>query len=267
MPWLVILSGWLLAMSAPLMAHGDLHERIAKADAEVAAHPADPARLIQRVELLIEHEEWSRAEADLAKLKRLAPQNQERHLMAAKVAMGQKAWRTAQQSIDVYLKTNAESPDAWLLRSQVLEQLGKFDAAISDARAAISRQSSAPPAHHMQLIQLLQKHGTREEAAAAYAEARKRLGRLPTLLASQARWLAEKGDRDAAAGVYGELRALTPKLAFSWWAEEAAMWKGHDDAKANIARERALQAWSELPATVRKRPAMTEIHLKLNNPR
>ncbi len=244
-------------------AHGSLHELIAKEDERVAAKPDDAELLLGRAHLLRLHGEFGRARADLEKVKALAPELAGRILVEARVYADQGEGKLAKQAFDEYLALVPEDVDAIAIRSRVHEELGDAEASAADARKVIALRNPPLLGDHLRLIQLLAKTGRAVEIRAAFASARVSHGPVPTLLSSEAGWLAGAGERDAAAGIYAEMRRRMPSLAFPLHVEEARMWAGHDEGKASDARVAAGKEWESLPAKMRSRPALMAKHKEL----
>ncbi len=80
---------------APAYGHGDIHLLISKLDKEIASHPSDIEKRLERAILLCQHGSHDKALADLKEVEKLAPKRPERHYVAARVYMDQEKWELA----------------------------------------------------------------------------------------------------------------------------------------------------------------------------
>lgn len=264
LPSLAVLALGLGLSPGKLRAHGALHERIARASDRVAARPEDPQPLLERAELLREHRDFDRALADLARVRELDPGGSESLRIEARIALDRREPEEAKRALDHYLTREPGSPEGYLLRSEAHQRLDEWSAAVADARLAIRHRADPQLSDHLHLIGLLKAKGARKDTAAAFESAREARGLVPSLLTSQAEWLAATGDRPAAAKIYGELRRAVPALGFHAWVAEARLWSGHDEARTSRAKTEAERVWSELTPAIRTRAAMVETRRELD---
>ncbi|MBI3880320.1 MAG: hypothetical protein HY301_09695, partial [Verrucomicrobia bacterium] len=71
MKQLRLLFAWLWLSTNWAGAHGDVHERLAAATAELEKNPADAVLLVRRGELHREHRDWGAALADFGRAAKL----------------------------------------------------------------------------------------------------------------------------------------------------------------------------------------------------
>lgn len=243
--------------------HGSLHELIGQEDLRVAAHPGDASILLNRAHLLRLHGEFDRARADLEKVEVLAPDMPARLLVEAGIYGDQGENGAANKALDAYLAMVPGDAEAHALRSSVHESMGDEAASIDDARKVIELRGPSRLGDHLRLIHVLRNAGKMGEVRAAYQAARVSQGPVPSLLTSEAEWLAECGEQNAAAMIYAELRQRVPSLAFHLWVEEARMWSGHDVERTRKARAAAGREWESLSAKMRSRSAILNKYQEL----
>ena len=243
--------------------HGALHELIGKEDQRVSAHPDDASILLNRAHLLRLHGDFDRARADLKRVGELAPELSERLLVEAKIHADQGENEASKRALAAYLALVPGNADAHELRSRIHESMGDEASAIDDARKVIELRKPSRLGDHLRLIHVLRNAVRSDEVRAAYEAARVSQGPVPSLLMSEAGWLVECGERDAASGIYSDLRQRVPSLAFHLWVEEARMWSGHDVGKTRKARAAAEREWESLSAMTRSRSAIMEKHREL----
>ncbi len=132
----------ILFMGSPVAAHGDLHERLAAIDAEIAAHPQDAELHLRRALLLLAHEQSAEA---LIEVERAAALAAERAAecpgidgVRGRVLAGLHRWDEALTCLDRHLAISTTDLSARLARVDSLIGLGRSVQAVTELDAALA---------------------------------------------------------------------------------------------------------------------------------
>ncbi len=232
--------------------HGSVHQVIQGLDAKLAQHPDKAELYLQRAEFLLKDGNSRAARKDLEQVARLAPRMEKRLLLSAMVHASEKRFNAAESELGEYIRLRPNDAQGYVVRSQLMEKLGKRKQAEADVKAAIRRHRAPLPLFH-KLIQLQLRRKAFADVLKTYDQAEKTLGTVPALLASKATTLAKYGKPAEAAKVYARLRKLNPALGFSWWYEEGMMWRSvkKGQAQAKYAFQQAVATWPRMPKRTR----------------
>lgn len=232
-------------------AHSDLHEVIARLDRQIQASPDNVGLLLERAAALRLHGNFKKAIQDVVQVRKLQPALKDCHLALAEIYQAQKKWKQAREEVDLFIAFRPKHSGAYVLRSQLCEQLGLLAQAEKDMHRAIGFTPHAPMKLYRAYIELLLRRNDVEAALKIFDEAEKLFGPVPTLLESKAQVLKTRGRLNEASAIYTQLRKHYPTLGFNWWMEEAPMWETQDNEKARKAYISAERAWHMLPARTR----------------
>lgn len=247
-----------------LQAHETLDKQIQKANETLKSNPSDTNELLYRARLHWEHKDYDKAFADLDRLEKIAPLSSKLHLLKARILTDLDRYEEASASLGKFFVAEPQSIDAHLLRSKISDYTGKGYQAIADARVAIKLAKKPPLSSYLQLIAMERKYGSEDSTAEAFALAKSAVGSIPSLLETQAEWLAESGNPEQASIIYTKIREKTPSLSFTIWLDEAYMWdKLAKKSYAYHARLQAKEAWKSLSPKIQQRKAMTEKYKSL----
>ncbi len=254
------ISAW--GAASLLQAHGDIHERIAALNQQIAASGEDPVLYLKRGELHRVHRDWEAALADYLRAAGLAPELTEVHYCLGRMWLEAGHPELAQPALDRFLAVRPSHADALLTRSRVLARLGKPLAAVEDLTQAIEQLDAPAPEYYLERARLLVAKGSQyvEEGLGGVEEGIVRLGPLVTLLAFAVEVEVKRGRYDGALGWFDALPEGI-KCRPLWIARRGDILLLADrptEAKRSYAT--ALSAIEELP--MHRRAARSTAHLQ-----
>lgn len=241
--------------SALCLGHGEVHEVLRRLDVKLKQNPNSAELYLQRAEFLFKDGNMKAARKDLQKVKNLDPKMFGHLLLSAMIHSSEKHFNAAERELNSYIKYKPHDSQGYLLRCKLMESLGRRLEAETDLKEAI-RRHHAPLTLYHQLIRWQLRRSGFTDAMTTYAEAEKKLGEIPALLASKVKTLAKYGKPSEAVLVYAQLRKLNPSLSFMWWYEEGVMWRSSKKGRAQARHsfEEAAAAWMQLPKRSQRLP-------------
>jgi tetratricopeptide (TPR) repeat protein len=167
----------------PVLAHGDLHERIARLTDQIKKEPQDPQPYLQRAELHRLHGEWEAALADYARVERLDTNLFVVDLGRGKTLVDAGQLPQAKLCLDRFLARQPDHVDALITRARLLVQLSQFLPAVNDFTRAIGKCSQPQPEFFIERAQALAAIGSDriDEAIRGLDEGIQKLGPVITL--------------------------------------------------------------------------------------
>jgi tetratricopeptide (TPR) repeat protein len=192
----------LLALSAAL-AHPELDWQIAQLTARIEAGPDDPQLYLQRGELHRIHRDWSAAESDYRRARKLQPDLTvvDYYLGRMKLEAGHP--KQAKKLLDRFLAKEPDRPKALVARARVLSHLGQPLAAARDytrALDAFGEDQRPDPSYYLERARALTSAGSEyvDDAVRGLDEGLARLGQPVTLQLRAIELEVECGRYDAA---------------------------------------------------------------------
>jgi tetratricopeptide (TPR) repeat protein len=249
--------------SSHVRAHGDLHDQIDAATAELRKHPEDAALYHRRGELERAHGSYRRALADYARAERLDPKLAVVHLSRGRALLESGKPAPAAESLSRFLADQPAHDEALLLRARALAQLKRRAEAERDFAALLARVADPLPDLFLERANNLEGLGDRQAALAAVEEGLKRLGSL-VVLEDAALHLEEALARnDQALARLNRLIASAPRKETLLARKADLLDRIGRPAEAAEARAEAIQALERLPPEKRKHDAMQKLALSL----
>lgn len=188
-----------LLATAPLRAHGPLHEEILRLTAELEQHPDDPVRLARRGELLQLHGLPDQALVDFERLARLHPSDvtNDFRLGAVHLEMG-----SADEAVRCLERFDARQPGSiagHLLLARALVRSGNPQAGVAHFERAIELSAEPAPDWFLEKWRALQaSNASVEEQLTCLDAGMARLGPLPVLQLAAVDLEVRRGSIDGA---------------------------------------------------------------------
>lgn len=150
----IALAAGFLAQPAGLTAHG-ADQPLFDALAEEIARGPEADLYIRRGELHRHHQEWDKAEADLAAAAKLEPKRAVISLLRARVQHEAGAPGKARDHLSLYLAAVPTDPEGQFLRAEIAAALGQYDVAARHYGEGIRLSASPRADHYLRHAQLL----------------------------------------------------------------------------------------------------------------
>ena len=165
-----------------VLAHGDLHARIAAIEQQIAAEPKKADLYIRRAELHRQHREWERAELDYARAEGLDPGHAELPWLWARAKAEAGKPELALAQLDRFVERFPGHPSARLTRARALVALGRHGAAAADYAIAIAGLQAPEPDYFLEQRDAQQRAGVPlSTQLAAIERGLRQLGSVPSL--------------------------------------------------------------------------------------
>ena len=144
-----------LAISLPLAAHGDLHERIAALTKQIDLSPTNAELYLKRGELHRAHRDWKVALADYDRAAQLRPDLDVVDLLRGLTFLASGAPEAAIPALDRFLKRQPEHAEARVARARTLVKLGRHLAGAEDFTRALAQMTAPKPEYYLERAQAL----------------------------------------------------------------------------------------------------------------
>lgn len=237
----------LLALPLGLRAHAGISERIARLEAEIAAQPADALLRIRSAEVRAEHEEWRASLAELDRADELAPGRYATDLLRAPAFIGLGRPAEAKVALDRFLAAHPEHSPALRWRARAQRELGEFEAALTDFRAALDFATQPDQDLMQEAAEVLAQNGHEDEALRILDAGIAKVGATPPLVLRAIDLEVAAGRTDAALARIAAMEKSAPR-AEPWMATRAQVL-----ARAGRAAD-AAAAWQALAARLASLP-------------
>lgn len=225
------------------VAHGSFHELMAQWEKDHALHPDDPALMVQRASVELEHDDWQATLASLEKASRLGAFEGDLALMRGRALAQGKLWPMAKSAFDDFLAAHPAASSALTERARVLMKLGQNEAALNDYRAALKTAAKPEPELVIEVAGVM----TAKEAISVLDAGIAALGPVPSLVTKALD--LEVAARRFDAAVHRLDGMVTQARPEPWMARQASVL-----AQAGRLRESTM-AWQQLRAHVLALPA------------
>jgi len=166
-PKLVLTVGWLLAGACcAVFAHDGLDGRLARIDVAIAEQPLDAELFVGRAELHRQHEDPTRAWADLRQARHLANDASRGALIEARLARDLGWWHAARRAARVHTQKHPSDGPGHQLHAETLAQLGRSADALAAYQRALSVEASPGPDLYLAAAATLSGQGAAGQLAA-----------------------------------------------------------------------------------------------------
>jgi tetratricopeptide (TPR) repeat protein len=249
----------------PVLAHGDLHERIEALDRQIASDPRNPDFRIQRGELHRLHGDWDAALADLDQAASLDPKLPALDFLRGRL-LADAGWPlSARVALDRFVTRNPRHVESRIARARVLVKLDRRLAAAEDFSRAIADSPESRPDLYVERAQALTGEGPAHYAQAlkGLEEGARKLGPLVVLQLYAADLEVKLKRYDEALARLDRLAEQAPRKE-TWFARKGEILREAGRIEESQAAFRAaLAALEQLPIARRNVPAMQELEKRL----
>lgn len=201
--------------------HGDVHDRIAGVNQQIATAPADAQLYLQRAELFRQHADWQAALADCDQAQPLDPAV-DVALLRGRILLEAGRPADALPVLDGYVSRHPQHTQAWVCRARVLTYIGRHDAAIADYREALQRSPQPEPDLVLECANALVALGKSAEAVTVLDAGLTKLGELPSLALRALDIEVATGKIEAALARVETMRQHAPRPE-PWMAKRASV--------------------------------------------
>jgi tetratricopeptide (TPR) repeat protein len=177
-----LLIGLVFVTCGELHAHGTFHELMEELDSEMKLRPNDPALLVRRAGIQLEHEEWKLALTDLERANRLGADDGDLQYLRGRALAAGGMLKQAREELDAYITNHREPGLAMVERARVLSKLGEPAAALQDYRAALQTVVVPEPDLVIETAEALQAQELNDEALSVLSTGIEKIGPIPQLV-------------------------------------------------------------------------------------
>ncbi|MEN9359294.1 MAG: hypothetical protein RL095_829 [Verrucomicrobiota bacterium] len=252
-------------LPVPLLAHGDLHDRIDAITEKLAAAPNQPALLLERSDLHFQHEEYDQALRDLLLAERLDPKAAAFPLLRARAYIPAGFPRLGIEELRPLVAAQPKHGQAWLMLAQAqLATKQMKEAALSYDQAVATLDRVEPQIILEQCRAWAGSKGGEATALLRIESALKSLGaEIPALVDAHIDLLVLNGKLDAACASLDRQAARLNR-------KDAVLLKKAELLESQLRYPEARQALNaardnlaSLPEHVRQRPDVIEAAAKI----
>lgn len=212
----------ILLLPTGAQAHGTFHEMMDEMQAELAARPNDPALMIRRAFLEVEHGEWQAAMVDLEKALRFGADEGDLMFLRGRALSVGKQWAAAKLAMDEFFTTHPATAAAHKERGRVCWQLGEQREAVEDYRAALKLAEHPEPELLCEAADVMKAQQLDDEAIQVLDNGIKRLGNAPQLVLKAMDFEIAAQRFDAALLRVDAMQKIMPR-AEPWMAKRASV--------------------------------------------
>ncbi len=177
-----LLIGLVFTTCGELHAHGTFHELMEELDSEMKLRPNDPALLVRRAGIQLEHEEWMLALTDLERANRLGADDGDLQYLRGRALAAGGMLKQAREELDAYIANHREPGLARVERARVLSKLGETEAALQDYRAALKTAVLPEPDLVIEAADTLWAQKLNDEALSVLSTGIEKTGPIPQLV-------------------------------------------------------------------------------------
>ena len=184
MPFIIkhLFIGLVLVTCGELHAHGTFHELMEELDSEMKLRPNDPALLVRRAGIQLEHEEWMLALTDLERANRLGADEGDLQYLRGRALAAGGMLKQAREELDAFIANHREPGLARVERARVLCKLGETEAALQDYRAALKTAVLPEPDLVIEAADTLWAQKLNDEALSVLSTGIEKIGPIPQLV-------------------------------------------------------------------------------------
>jgi tetratricopeptide (TPR) repeat protein len=144
--------------------------------------PNDPALLVRRAGIQLEHEEWMLALTDLERANRLGADDGDLQYLRGRALAAGGMLKQAREELDAYIKNHREPGLARVERARVLSKFGETEAALQDYRAALKTAALPEPDLVIETADALWAQKLNDEALIVLSTGIEKIGPIPQLV-------------------------------------------------------------------------------------
>lgn len=238
-----------------VLPHGDLHERIGQLSAALAENPCDATLLAKRADLYHQHQEWSKALADIRRASELRDHPSDRMLESIILLESGKT-REAKRLLDRILKNSPQDTAALVARARAHALLQQNQKALKDYLKATELISKPSPDLFLEQARCFVRTGSRAQAIESLDKAMERIGYLPSLQRYALDLEVELGRHEAALARLSQLDRGSPARFDLMLLRGEVLWKANR-------RDEARKVFADTLATIESQPE--RMNLRIND--
>jgi tetratricopeptide (TPR) repeat protein len=255
--------GFALLASDPASAHESADASLARVSRRIQQDPGNAALYLERGELHRVDGDWGAAAADLKRARELDPGLPEADLYRGRLLLEAGHPAEAEAAFRGFLRRSPHHAAAHAMRADALARLGRSAEAAEEYGAAIRLQPSPSPEFHLGRARALGEARDLGAALRSLEEGLEKLGPVTTLELHAIELEVQRRDFDAALSRLDRLAAMSASQA-RWLARRGEILElaGRMD-EALHAYERAISALRELPGARRNTVAMSRLEARI----
>lgn len=245
----------------PMMAHGDLHERIQELNVEIENDSGNADLFLKRAVLYLQHEEPKLSMQDLKKCKQLGLNSVEVDLTMAKNYKALAKYKKGLTIVDAVLESNQNHVNALILKADLLSDLTEYTKSAMYYETAIENAEVNLPENYLAAALAWEKANNIGQSIIVLEKGISDLGELPVFY-QRLKEIAEERKRFRKAIFYQtklvEISTRKEKALY----HRALMYMENDELdKAKKDLDMALKLINELPVNQQSTTSMKELSL------
>ncbi|EEF62257.1 tetratricopeptide repeat protein [Pedosphaera parvula] len=254
--WQYVLGAlFLFAVQAKLLAHGDLHGRIAALTIQINAETNNPQLYLERGELHRLHEEWEGALADFNRAAALDPTSKLAELGRGRALLGAGNPKEALLALEIFLKAFPHHIEARLTYARALSRLNRPAEAAENFSQVIQLTPDPMPDYYLERARMLVLANRLDEALNGLDEGIKRTKAVASLQLPAIDLEIQQKHFDEALSRLDQLSALAPRKE-AWAARRGEILELADRTTEARAAYMSGLAWLQDLAPARRQTRM-----------
>lgn len=248
-----------LLASAPLWAHGDLHERINQVTEEIKEDPTNPALYFKRGQLYFHHEEYDNSLADYDKAIELGLNDEEIDYWKARLFLAIDETERGIEVITRYLSGHADDVNATRIYAKLALAAGDTETAITQFERVITLANTTLPENFMELVEVLRQTGNDERAIYWLQQGGEMLGQLYVFDVAMIAIYEQQQNYDAVIEIYNRLLANRNRKEGYYYEIAMCYNKMSDAAMTKQYLDMSHEALNRLPGHIQQTAAMLQL--------
>ena len=242
-----------------LYAHGDLHERIAKATAEINSYPDSAYLYLKRGKLHYQHESYKLSLKDLKKSRALKFSSTEQKLLFAKNYYQLKAYRKSHRYLNKILKIEPQHVQALNVKAKVFYDKGKFKEAALTHEFVIQSAYETYPENYINAAKAWRYSKEEDGIQKAYDvlnEGITTLGDIVSIYEEVIVLALDQLELDKAIDAQQQILNFSSRKETAYYRLAEIYMLDHNVDKAKMYLSLARSAYDDLPLRIKNTPAM-----------
>jgi tetratricopeptide (TPR) repeat protein len=254
--------------AAPMaLAHGGLHEQIARLTRQIAKDRRNPELYLKRGELHRVHRDWSAALADYTQAAKLAPALIEVDFCRGRMLLEANRPKAAKPVLDRFLAERPDHAEALITRARALAKLAQHEAAAADYARAIALLPNPKPDYYLERAKVQTAAGSThlDTALRGLDEGIKKLGSVAALQLAAIELELEQKRWDAALARLERLAGQSPRKEVWLQRRGQILLRAGRASEARAAFAASLRAIESLPQRLRQTKAIADLEKQVRS--